>query len=148
MWGLMENCSEQAVFLNLVYFNNASTFGSTDPISSTKDDNKNHRIFMCEWTGITFPFRTFAPKIEMVPPLPLPLFNWKSDIWHYRLSIFFCSNFDTVFFFFLARTWRWSKTNISWRELLMKLVFFHSHNTPPSSWQRKISQWQNMNCSS
>ena len=38
------HCSEEAVFLNLVYWTNiASTFGSTDPMSSTGDDHKNCR---------------------------------------------------------------------------------------------------------
>ena len=34
--------SEEALFLNLAYLNIASTFGSTDPLSSTDDDHKNH----------------------------------------------------------------------------------------------------------
>ena len=42
------DCNEEAVILNLVYFRIASTFGSTDPSSSTDDDHKNHRIYRCK----------------------------------------------------------------------------------------------------
>ena len=43
----------EAVFLNLVYLDIASTFGSTDPSSSTDHKNKNHRKLWYEKGKVT-----------------------------------------------------------------------------------------------
>ena len=57
-------------------------FGLTDPISNTEDDPQNHRIYRCEWMGITFHFRTFDPKIKMFPfRFSLKLLGWLKAIW-------------------------------------------------------------------
>ena len=67
-------------FFNLVYLDIASTFGSTEPSSSTEDKDKNHRQFWYEkgkvkvlsllWTNVSVPpfLVSSAPPRPWVPP--------------------------------------------------------------------------------
>ena len=73
------DCNEEAVFLNLVYLNIASTFGSTDPLSSTDDDHKNYRIYRCKLMGITFTITHY--------PLPITINTNSPILTHCHLTI-------------------------------------------------------------
>ena len=111
------DCSEEAVFLNLVYLHIASTSGSTDPLLSNADDHKNYRIYTCKWL-----------ESLSLSELQLQKFKW-SLLFSSRVLepalLCFNTSFCVSSSLFICRF------NIKWREcldLVKCVVFFLAEN--------------------